>query len=380
MSYTALARKYRPRRLSELLGQENLVSTLTNAIELNRVYHAFIFTGTRGVGKTTTARIMALSLNCTGLDGTGLETIHPCLECKNCQDILNFRHPDVIEIDAASNTGVDFAREIIDSSKYPPMIGRYKIFIIDEVHMLSKSAFNALLKTLEEPHSFIKFIFATTEYSKIPITIVSRCQKFFLQNLNQEELAKNLRVIAEKEGIKFDEEAIEYISKMAKGSVRDSLSIMDQAISLSDDMSLRREVISKMVSVSGSDYASDILKNIFENNVEKALETAENSLQSGYGVKILLSDLVDLIAKMMHSICTKTQDAQASPLIALLEKSGNLSIQTLDRMYQVISQSIGFANSIQEKSVIDTLVVRLSFISKAPSLEEIVGSLIESNG
>ncbi len=380
MSYTALARKYRPRRLSELLGQENLVSTLTNAIELNRVYHAFIFTGTRGVGKTTTARIMALSLNCTGFDGTGLETIHPCLECKNCQDILNFRHPDVIEIDAASNTGVDFAREIIDSSKYPPMIGRYKIFIIDEVHMLSKSAFNALLKTLEEPHSFIKFIFATTEYSKIPITIVSRCQKFFLQNLNQEELAKNLRVIAEKEGIKFDEEAIEYISKMAKGSVRDSLSIMDQAISLSDDMSLRREVISKMVSVSGSDYASDILKNIFENNVEKALETAENSLQSGYGVKILLSDLVDLIAKMMHSICTKTQDSQVSPLISLLEKSGNLSIQTLDRMYQVISQSIGFANSIQEKSVIDTLVVRLSFISKAPSLEEIVGSLIESNG
>ena len=379
MSYIALARKYRPRKLSELIGQTSLVETLKNAIELNRIHHAFIFTGTRGVGKTTTARIMALSLNCIGADGNGGETIDPCLECKNCQEILNLSHPDVIEIDAASNTGVDFARELIESTKYPPMTARYKVFIVDEVHMLSKSAFNALLKTIEEPNKFIKFIFATTEYNKIPITIASRCQKFFLQNLKIEDLVQNIKNICEKENLTYEESAIEHIAKMARGSARDSLSLMDQVISISSGSHIGSSDISQMSSISGgSDYAFEILDNITTGNVEKSLEIGAEVLRSGYGSKILISNMIDLISQTMESICTKKHDQKTQKLCQNLDKTSNLSIQVLDRLYQVLAQSASFIDSIEEKSVLDTLIIRLSFINKAPTLEEIISSLVNN--
>ena len=379
MSYIALARKYRPRKLSELMGQSSLVETLKNAIELNRIHHAFIFTGTRGVGKTTTARIMALSLNCIGVDGNGKETIDPCLECKNCQEILNLSHPDVIEIDAASNTGVDFARELIESTKYPPMTARYKVFIVDEVHMLSKSAFNALLKTIEEPNQFIKFIFATTEYNKIPITIASRCQKFFLQNLKTEDLVQNIKNICAQENITYEEKAIEHIAKMARGSARDSLSLMDQVISMSNGKNITESDIFQMSSISGgSDYAFEILDNITSGNIEKSLEIGAEVLRSGYGSKILISNMIDLISQTMESICTKKHDPKTQKLCVNLDKTGNLSIQVLDPLYQVLAQSLAFIDTIEEKSVLDTLIIRLSFINKAPTLEEIVASLVNN--
>ncbi|QED23835.1 DNA polymerase III subunit gamma/tau [Candidatus Deianiraea vastatrix] len=379
MSYTVLARKYRPKKLSELFGQENLVQTLKNAIEINRVHHAFIFTGTRGVGKTTTARILALSLNCTGKDGSGKETVDPCLECDSCKDILSFRHPDVIEIDAASNTGVDSARDIIESSKYPPMVGRYKIYIIDEVHMLSKSAFNALLKTLEEPHSFIKFIFATTEFNKIPITISSRCQKFFLQNLTQDELFANLQSITSRENISCGEEVLRQIAKMARGSARDSLSILDQAISLSQDGKIDIKIIEDMTKCGNLSFGEEILSHIFDANLQEALNTSENAIQSGIGISGILSDMIEIIAKMMHSICTKTDEKEVAKLLEKLKSSDNFSVQILDRMYQVILNSSHFAQNINEKSVLDTLIIRLSYIQKIPSIDDLVSSLIKEN-
>jgi len=376
MSYIVLARKYRPKTLDELFGQENLVQTLKNAIEINRVHHAFIFTGTRGVGKTTTARILALSLNCIGEDGNGKETVNPCLKCKSCEDILNFRHPDVIEIDAASNTGVDSAREIIESSKYPPMSGRYKIYIIDEVHMLSKSAFNALLKTLEEPNHFIKFIFATTEFNKIPITISSRCQKFFLQNLTPDELFHNLQSIKIKENLTCEDEVLKIIAKMAKGSARDSLSILDQAISLSIDRKIEMKIIQDMLSSGNSSHAEDILNLIFDGNLSESLKIAENSLQSGIGVFGIMSDMVDVISNTMHAICTKDENLETRIIIQKLKNTDNFSIQVLDRMYQVISNTMQSSYNINEKSILDSLIIRLSYISKIPSIDDLVKNLI----
>ena len=230
--YVVLARKYRPQNFNELLGQDALVQTLTNAIKNNRLHHAYILTGIRGVGKTTTARIIAKALNCTGKDGHSEPTVNPCGICENCRAIAESRHIDVLELDAASRTSVDDIREILDGVRYKPTNARYKIYIIDEVHMLSKSAFNALLKTLEEPPSHVIFIFATTEIRKVPITVLSRCQRFDLQRLTIETLMKHFQNIIQKEGLEAEDEALHLIAKAADGSCRDGLSLLDQAIAL----------------------------------------------------------------------------------------------------------------------------------------------------
>ncbi|MDA9231520.1 DNA polymerase III subunit gamma/tau, partial [Rickettsiales bacterium] len=230
-SYQVLARKYRPQTFQELMGQEVLVQTLKNAIEHNKIAHAFVLTGIRGVGKTTTARIIAKSLNCLGIDGKNDKPAEPCNKCQNCLAIGQSNFHDVIEIDAASRTGVDDMRSIIDSISYAPAIGRYKIYIIDEVHMLSNSAFNALLKTLEEPPAHTKFIFATTHIKKIPVTVLSRCQRFDLRRLSGEEISDYLGQIMKKEGFQFDNEALNLIAKAGDGSVRDSLSLLDRILS-----------------------------------------------------------------------------------------------------------------------------------------------------
>ena len=216
--YVVLARKYRPQNFEDLLGQDALVQTLTNAIKNNRLHHAYILTGIRGVGKTTTARLIAKALNCTGLDGKGGPTIHPCGVCENCKAIAAGRHIDVMELDAASRTGVDDIREILDGVRYKPTNARYKIYIIDEVHMLSKNAFNALLKTLEEPPAHVKFIFATTEIRKVPVTVLSRCQRFDLQRLTIEDLTKLFNKIVAAENLKAEDEALHMIAKAADGS------------------------------------------------------------------------------------------------------------------------------------------------------------------
>ena len=228
--YRVLARKYRPQRFSELIGHDAMVTTLGNAIKRDRLAHAFLLTGLRGVGKTTTARLIAKALNCVGPDGQGGPTIDPCGVCEPCRAIAEGRHIDVIEMDAASHTGVDDVREIIEAVRYSAVSARYKVYIIDEVHMLSKNAFNALLKTLEEPPQHVKFLFATTEVNKVPVTVLSRCQRFDLKRIPAEKLAAQFAAICEAEKVEADPEALALIARAAEGSSRDGLSILDQAI------------------------------------------------------------------------------------------------------------------------------------------------------
>ncbi|HIJ39170.1 MAG TPA: DNA polymerase III subunit gamma/tau, partial [Rhodospirillaceae bacterium] len=224
--YRVLARKYRPTDFAGLIGQDALVRTLSNAIETKRLAHAFVLTGVRGVGKTTTARIIARALNCIGADGKGGPTVEPCGLCEHCRAIGEDRHVDVLEMDAASRTGVNDIRELIDGVRYRPTSARFKIYIIDEVHMLSTPAFNALLKTLEEPPEHVKFIFATTEIRKIPVTVLSRCQRFDLRRVDTEVLSKHFNMIVEKEGASVDPAAMTLICRAADGSVRDGLSLL----------------------------------------------------------------------------------------------------------------------------------------------------------
>ena len=228
--YRVLARKYRPQNFSELIGQDAMVQTLANAIQRGRIAHAFLLTGVRGVGKTSTARLVAKALNCVGPDGQGGPTISPCGVCEQCKAISEGRHIDVIEMDAASHTGVDDVREIIDAVRYASVSARYKIYIIDEVHMLSKNAFNALLKTLEEPPEHVKFLFATTEVDKVPLTVLSRTQRFDLRRIPAEKLAAHFGEVAGREGVQVEEDALRMIARAAEGSARDGLSILDQAI------------------------------------------------------------------------------------------------------------------------------------------------------
>ncbi len=232
--YRVLARKYRPSSFAELIGQDAMVQTLGNAIKRDRLAHAFLMTGVRGVGKTSTARLIAKALNCVGEDGQGGPTIDPCGKCEPCRSIAEGSFIDVIEMDAASHTGVDDVREIIEAVRYSSVSARYKIYIIDEVHMLSKNAFNALLKTLEEPPAHVKFIFATTEVNKVPITVLSRCQRFDLKRIKAGQLSAHFAHIVEKEGVQAEQEALDLIAQAAEGSVRDGLSILDQAIAHAD--------------------------------------------------------------------------------------------------------------------------------------------------
>ena len=229
-AYRVLARKYRPQTFSALIGQEPMVQTLGNAIKRDRLAHAFLMTGVRGVGKTSTARLIAKALNCVGPDGQGGPTIDPCSVCEPCRAIAEGRHIDVIEMDAASHTGVDDVREIIDAARYAAVSARYKIYIVDEVHMLSKNAFNALLKTLEEPPAHVKFLFATTEVNKVPITVLSRCQRFDLRRIPADKLAEHFMAVTVQEGVEAEPEALALIARAAEGSARDGLSILDQAI------------------------------------------------------------------------------------------------------------------------------------------------------
>src|SRR5205823_6233016 len=233
-SYRVLARKYRPQTFAEVIGQEAMVRTLSNAIATGRIAHAFMLTGVRGVGKTTTARIIARALNCIGKDGKGGSTVDPCGVCDNCIGITEDRHVDVIEMDAASRTGIDDVRELIEGVRYAPGSARYKVYIVDEVHMLSKQAFNALLKTLEEPPPHVKFIFATTEIRKVPITVLSRCQRFDLRRIDTNLLIAHFARVAEKEGVAVEPGALALIGRAADGSARDGLSVLYQAIALGD--------------------------------------------------------------------------------------------------------------------------------------------------
>ncbi len=287
-----LALKYRPNDFSDLIGQEYLVETIEKSIQLNKIPNAYIFTGIRGVGKTTTARIVAKMLNCTAFDNQKKPDLSNCDQAKA---ISEDRHPDVIEIDAASNTSVENAREIIENVKYNPVLGKYKVYIIDEVHMLSKSAFNALLKTLEEPPPHSKFIFATTEISKVPITILSRCQRFDLRRIDKKVLSNFILSIAEKEEIKIEKEALNLIIKASDGSVRDSLSILDQANIFKSGDKIKASEIINMLGFAKQEDLYNLSKYILENNLNEIIPMLEDMYLRGSETSKVLEDLMNII-------------------------------------------------------------------------------------
>ena len=295
-SYLVLARKYRPQNFDELVGQEVLVTTLSNAIKNNRLHHAYILTGIRGVGKTTTARIIAKTLNCS--DANATSNAKACGVCDNCIAIASSKHQDVIEIDAASRTGIDDIREIIDSIAYAPVMAKYKIYIIDEVHMLSNSAFNALLKTLEEPPAHVKFIFATTEIKKVPITILSRCQRFDLRRLSEVEIALHLENILKKENLESEKLALELIAKMSEGSVRDSLSLLDQALANNNHQkNLPAELVEKMLGLNDKIKVIELFESLLGGDFVASLKKFEEFYNYSSDVLQLILDLMDITHK-----------------------------------------------------------------------------------
>ena len=295
--YRVLARKYRPQTFGELIGQEAMVQTLANAIKRDRLAHAFLMTGVRGVGKTSTARLIAKALNCIGPDGQGGPTIDPCGQCEPCVAIAEGRHIDVIEMDAASHTGVDDVREIIEAVRYAAVSARYKIYIIDEVHMLSRNAFNALLKTLEEPPAHVKFLFATTEVDKLPVTVLSRCQRFDLRRIPAPMLASHFAAICEKEQVEAEAEALAMVAAAADGSVRDGLSILDQAIAHADldgEGSVRATRVRDMLGLSDKSVQRKLLVALLEGKGTDLLEIVAHQFSLGVEPVAMLRGLMDL--------------------------------------------------------------------------------------
>ena len=373
MSYLALARKYRPQTFDELVGQEVLVTTLSNAIKNNRLHHAYILTGIRGVGKTTTARIIAKTLNCEN-------KINPeiaCGTCDNCQAITGSKHQDVIEIDAASKTGVDDIREIIDAIAYAPVMAKYKIYIIDEVHMLSNNAFNALLKTLEEPPVKVKFIFATTEIKKVPITILSRCQRFDLRRLDELEIKGHLQNIVNQEGFKSEEGALEIIAKMSEGSVRDSLSLLDQALATNQgNEELTQAIVEKILGLNDKEKTIELFQNILSGNLENSLNSFNNFYNYSSDISQLIVDLLDLTHKSTMVKSLKNYDLAQysnSQKEQISKISSKISLSSLTKIWQILNKGkveMSFATS--QKITFEMLLVRICHLISLPNLEDIL--------
>lgn len=374
--YVVLARKYRPQVFEDLLGQDALVQTLKNAIENNRLHHAYILTGIRGVGKTTTARLIARALNCTGLDGKGGPTIHPCGVCENCKAIAEGRHIDVLELDAASRTGVDDMRELLSGVQYKPTSARYKVYIIDEVHMLSKGAFNALLKTLEEPPAHVKFIFATTEIRKVPVTILSRCQRFDLERLNIETLLTLFHKILKEEGVEADDEALTAIAKAADGSARDGLSMLDQAIVLGGGK-VKFETVTEMIGLADRTKTLALFEKLLKGDVQSVLQNVEDQYHHGASPQIVLKDLIDIT----HMIAKAKIVPQSLNEALMGENERNLSekiskdvpISVLSKIWQMLIKGLTELNAAPlENQALEMILIRTAYSAALPTPAEIL--------
>ncbi len=378
LQYVALARKYRPQTFEDLLGQDALVQTLTNAIQNNRLHHAYILTGIRGVGKTTTARLIARAINCTGVDGKGGPTIHPCGECENCKAIAADRHIDVIELDAASKTGVDDMREILDGVRYKPTMARYKVYIIDEVHMLSKSAFNALLKTLEEPPSHVMFIFATTEIRKVPVTILSRCQRFDLQRISVETLVKLFHKVLSAEKIEAEEEALHIVARAADGSARDGLSMLDQAIVLGNGK-IESASVKNMLGLADRQQTFCLYEKLLEGNMPDVLSVLHQLYTDGATPMLIIQDLVDithLLAKtkivpdFINDATVSENDRE------MCKKLNSVSIAILSKIWQMLIKGISelqYANV--QIDALEMILMRIAYSANMPTPAELLKEL-----
>ena len=370
--YRVLARKYRPRNFDELIGQDALVRTLTNAISSGRIAHAFMLTGVRGVGKTTTARIIAKALNYKGPDGTASPTTGPTDDCPLCKAIAEDRHPDVIEMDAASHTGVDNMREILDGVRYAPVEARYKIYVIDEVHMLSKSAFNALLKTLEEPPPHVKFIFATTEIRKVPLTVLSRCQRFDLRRVDIPTLSTHFLDICAKENMQADDDAIALIARAADGSVRDGLSLLDQAIALSGEK-ITAQLVGDMLGLGDRARTLDLLENALTGDMPEALKIMDDLYRCGNDPLVLIQDLLDYthqLTKIRANAAGGAEDARLTSLAA------ELSMPTLGRTWQLLLKGLGEVQTAPSPhAAAEMVIIRLSYAADLPDPADLIKKL-----
>ncbi|MBB3262514.1 DNA polymerase-3 subunit gamma/tau [Azospirillum sp. OGB3] len=376
LAYRVLARKYRPKSFAELIGQDALVRTLTNAIHSGRIAQAFMLTGVRGVGKTTTARIIARALNCTGPDGTGGPTVTPCGVCDNCCAIAEDRHVDVMEMDAASHTGVDDIREIIDGVRYAPVSARYKLYIIDEVHMLSKSAFNALLKTLEEPPAHVKFVFATTEIRKVPVTVLSRCQRFDLRRVDAQVLKEHFTRITGLEGAEIEPDAAALIARAADGSVRDGLSLLDQAIALAAG-TVTAQQVRDMLGLADRSKVIDLFEAAVSAKPAEAMDLLSDLHRVGADPVVILQDLLDLVHNLTR--LKVVPDSANDPGLPEAERtrgaalSAKLGMPALTRAWQLLLKGLGEVQAAPvPQQALEMVIVRLSYAADLPTPGDLI--------
>jgi DNA polymerase-3 subunit gamma/tau len=378
-AYQVLARKYRPETFVDLVGQDAMVRTLKNAFEADRIAQAFMMTGIRGTGKTTTARIIAKGMNCIGADGTGKPTTEPCGTCEHCTAIMEGRHVDVMEMDAASNTGVANIREIIDSVHYRAASARYKVYIIDEVHMLSTGAFNALLKTLEEPPAHVKFIFATTEIRKVPVTVLSRCQRFDLRRIEPEVMIALMRKIATAEGAEIAEDAMALIARAAEGSARDATSLLDQAISHGAGETSADQVRA-MLGLADRGRVMDLIDMVLRGDAAGALTELSAQYADGADPMAVMRDLAEITHWV--SVVKITPEAAEDPTVSHDERARGLAMaealpmRVLTRLWQMLLKSLDeVAAAPNAMMAAEMAIIRLTHVADLPSPEELVRKL-----
>jgi DNA polymerase III subunit gamma/tau len=386
MKNKILALKYRPQQFKDLIGQEVMAQTITNAIKLGKTPNAYLLTGIRGVGKTTTARLIAKALNCESNNNSKIECSSKKF-CPTCQEIINSNHIDILEMDAASRTGIDDVRELIENSKYSPTSAKFKIFIIDEVHMLSKQAFNGLLKTLEEPPSSLKFILATTEVRKIPVTILSRCQRFDLKRVSVELLCDHLKKITEEENGKISNDAIKLIARTSEGSVRDSISLLDRAL-ISQSINENKEIVDtdvrEMLGLADKSKVISLFKEVLSGNEKKALKILNELFNDGLDAKNFLNDMLEVLYLFSRRISLgpieKDMSISESEVQMVDEYSKNIDIQDISLFWQLTIKTIDDLKIVgNENLTLEMYIMQLVHLKSIDQRKEVLNTEIDTN-